>query len=915
MANAQLGFYFLPKNSESAWINFTENILHTSLTWQDETTSELLEFSCELNNEVYDGDNVIVPSVGDLLCVTNDETRQSIFEDILFGIIIAPGQESTGAWINDENRGHNRNTLTIRQKDFSYTDVNLNYKTPTLLSVILLAILDSSTVGLGGSDKNGVAISKIKLLCADVLVNSFEFRGAALDALKELLTTLKYNFRIIYYCKPDVTLTLKVFGQIEVFQNGSPPNDSAFSQGISNQDIRVGGTPNINHDPNDPKSQPYLLFGESKFNVTPDFDSIINKITVIGLVQNGDTLTRYYQRLGDKRESTFKLGYKFKDIIFAARLLTSFVDVASVPTFTPNITFSIDEFAAEKIENYDQLRADYLVCRVVHDDIEYFYRFTVSGQIVTLGILAYGEVELPEALDYNDLFEMVKAVSIYEDNRDNLEGYPLYGSIKNCQLTNTEATLRFLDDDIPRSYDEVVIYGYKLEDYKETHNYWTSIKAYGPRPHTETLDFPVTLEQLQSILIALRDQSEPAQRVTFDSLRPGKFKAGYEFKVKVTGKCDATFTAISVSSRYISPFGQKGNHLVLRSITMGTKRVSLADTLSSFKTSYELQKTVISRGNDRDAFQETFFLSFGIDNNYLNAPVALSALNVTDTSFTALWTAPEGYPTGASGYYFDSWDSEDNVDPDNPTVYIWHNKQFGEITNASFEDKVVGKTRRYRLRAFNATLTSVYSNIIDILDISNWFANSTDWTFKFNLGGSASITASQLTLATPGNSGAAWYNTRLPISRFTVNFTITTVNQGITFTVHNDSRNTTALGDPAGGLSAYETSDPTNVGITPALHVEYDSFINGGWESTNGIGINLNGSPAPTVAGNNESLTGSMKITYDGTDLKVYKNTVLILTYTINLQTHLLNPSDGKAIFGFTAGGGSVINAASYRSY
>ena len=709
----QLGIYLLPKDSTGAWLDITENVLHTSINGEDTVESDLEQFSFDVNKEIYDGDdNPVFLQVGDKVCITNNDSRLDVFYDC-YGLIINPGQASTGGYITSEDRGHNRYSVTVRKIDPSYLDVSLDYKTPTALSTIVLALLDSNTIGLGGTDINNIAIPKFKLLCPDALISSFEFKGSALSGLQELLTPIKYNFRIVNYCKPDATLTLKVISQIEIFQSGSPPNDSAFFQGITNDDIKLGGTPNLNYDPNNPVSQPYLLFGESDFNVTPDFDSVINRITVIGLVQNGTNLFRYYQKLGGARESTFKLGYKFKDILFAARLLKSEVDTASVPTYNP-ITFSIDEFAAEKIENYDQVKADYLVCRIVHDDIEYFYRFTVSGQLVTLGILAHGSTELPEALDYGDLFEMVKSVSIYEDNRENLEGYPLYGAVKNCQLTNTEATLRFLSDDVPRSFDEVVIYGYKLEDYKETHNYWDSIRAYGVKPYTEELNVPVTSEQLQKVLLALKEQTVPMKQVTFKSLRPGRFKAGYEFKVKVTGKCDEVFTATSVKWRYISKLGQKGNHLVEHDITMGTKRISLADTISELKTSYEKQNTIVSRGNEKDRFHFDLFLSFLSDNNYLNAPVALPALFVDSIGYSAMWSAPSGYPAGASGFYFDAWDSEDNIDPNNPTVYIWHNKVMGFITNARFEDLVSGKTRRYRLRAFNSLKTSGYSNIITV---------------------------------------------------------------------------------------------------------------------------------------------------------------------------------------------------------
>ncbi len=643
MAN-QLGFYYRPKLSTGKFYNITEKVLHNTLTWSDSTANELLEFTFDLNLEPLDDSNnpfTMIP--GDEIVITEDENRNSVFRN-LTGIIINPGQESIGSWDKVNSRGDNRYSITVRQKDFSKSNVTIEYKEPVTLNNLLIKILENTDGNLAGIDANGNNIAKFVLSCPNVDIASADFKGREIDALNSILTPLGYNYRLNYLVVKDSTLLIKrVVAQLNIFQKASPPITSTFALGISNQDINYGMIANPSFDPYDLDNKPYFLLGERDFKVDYDFDSIVNQLTIIGLVQDGVTLKKWERKLTGNRTSDFNLGYKYKDIIFVARFIESTVSVDTVPAFSPNITFSINQFDAEKIENYDQVKADFLVCRIVHDSVQYFYKFTISSGLITLGALAYGSTALPEALSYGDVFELVKSVTIYEDNREFLEGYGQYGVIKNVALDNSEATLKFLEDDIPRAFDTVISYGYKLEPYLETHNFYNSQKAYGIRPSTEEIDFPLTLAQLQNILTVASENSEPAIQISFTTLRPEEIVAGWEFPVNVTGRANGIFTVTGINCKYICASGEQGKHLVESQVNMGIKRDSLQDTLSGYRKSYETVKTIMSRGNEKDIFSEDLFLDFGFSGSVrLPAPTGLTLDASGATTATLSWDAVSG---------------------------------------------------------------------------------------------------------------------------------------------------------------------------------------------------------------------------------------------------------------------------------
>ncbi len=863
MAN-QLGFYYRPKLTTGKFYDITENVLHTTLNWSQSTANELLEFTFDVNVEPLDDSSdpfTLVP--GDEIIVTTDQNRDSIFRK-LAGIIIDPNQQSIGSWNNDNSRGDNRYSVTVRQKDFSKEEVVLDYKTPVTLNNLLTVILANTDDNLGGIDYFGNPIAKFVLNCPNVDIASADFKGKEIDAIKNILGPLGYSFRMNYFPVKDDTLNiLRYVSQVEIFQKSSPPVTSTFALGVTNQDINYGMVVNPSYDPYDVTNKPYLLLGESNFNVQYDFDSIINKITLIGLVQDGNTLKRWERTLGEQRQSDFSLGYKYKDIIFVSRLLNSVVSTDAVPTFSPNITFSIDEFVAEKIENYDQLKADFLVIRIVHEGEQYFYKFTVTAGIVTLGELAYSGTPLSEAVSYGDEIELVKSVTIYEDNREFLEGYGDYGVIKNCSLENSEATLKFLPDDMPRAFDTVVVYGYKLENYLETHNFYQSQKAYGVRPHTEQIDFPLVLDQLQNILTVLADNSEPFINITFTSLRPEDIQAGWEFPVNVAGKVNGIYIVTSVDSKYISPSGEQGQDLVQNQITMGLKRESLQDTIARYRRSYDLAKTSLQRGNEKDIFREELFFDFSFSGSVrLPAPTGLTASDIGESSVTLSWDEVSGtrvyhiylsddggttwLPGYGSGGLFDVF-VVDLPDPNNPAIDLTGLPLTTEITAFVTAEDLYGESALSDSEVFETggeTIPAIPTNLTT--------TSITSTSFTANWDSVVDATSYDLSI----NNGAA-------TEVFTNSFDVTSVSPGTTHTWKVRSKN--GAGDSMYTSNQSVLTIPaTPIGLTVSDKTNTNCTIS--WNSSTGASsyklyIKLSGTPisgynGKVITGVTENVTG-----------------------------------------------------------
>jgi hypothetical protein len=166
-------------------------------------------------------------------------------------------------------------------------------------------------------------------------------------------------------------------------------------------------------------------------------------------------------------------------------------------------------------------------------------------------------------------------------------------------------------------------------------------------------------------------------------------------------------------------------------------------------------------------------------------------------------------------------------------------------------------------------------------------------------------------------AGSAWFQSPVPISQFTNDFTFTGTDaqaDGITFTIQNDGP--AALGPSGGGLGYGPDAPGGPVGITNSMCIKFDLYNNEG-EGNDSTGIYTNGD-SPTVPAIDLSSTGvnfhnsdpiHAHIVYDGSTIAM----TLIDTVTNATWSHYFYgvnvPSlvgGTTAYVGFTGGTGGL---------
>jgi len=156
----------------------------------------------------------------------------------------------------------------------------------------------------------------------------------------------------------------------------------------------------------------------------------------------------------------------------------------------------------------------------------------------------------------------------------------------------------------------------------------------------------------------------------------------------------------------------------------------------------------------------------------LNAPVATPATIVVANSFTANWNVVGG----ATGYYLDVDDNSDFSSP----LTNYNNLFVGNLTSFSVTGLSTLVTYYYRVRAWNASYLSQYSNVIAATTVSmTTIWNGTTW-----VGGVPDITLSAI-IAGNYNQNANFVCNNLTIN----SSTILTINAGNYVTVNGNYTN------------------------------------------------------------------------------------------------------------------------------
>jgi len=808
--NPPLGFYYRQYGVDK-WEEITDYVDHQSLSWNDSLEPELLQFSFNINDEPRDSlGELIIPFAGDEVVVCEDQTRNTVLGDVLGGKILISKKQQTGAWECDEDRPILRYEITVRQHNFSLPNlVKIVEDTPTDLGELLERILSPTMLG-GNLPNTGIFYPAYDATFSSTSypVNQFEYEGTSLEAFLRLLDSTGHNFSYRYFCEPDDTNLLNVVFYVIVFNNsGLTPSaaDSDFLNGIRNPEIKNGVV----------IRQPDLterLWGESEFDASEDVESVLNAYRIFALLQQeGNPLTRFTQKQNDIPKDEIDLGYPYTDILWVARHIDTVVTDEALPTST---SVTIPEDAAQKIRDYDQPRADFLVCRVVSkiSDQEYFRAFTISGRTITFyaieNDLLLGTAEINPVPAVGDRWELVKGVTVLPDNREYAEGYPVYGCVYDATLDNRQtATVKFMKYNLPKSTDTVIIYGHRLEKHNRTEILPESVARYGLRLFEKELDFPITKKQLQQIMDVLEVRAEPKVTVTFTTQRPYILKPGAYIPIQVTNMANNNFYVNSVDNTYINSQGQRGTHLIAQRVECTNYRDELEDLLNRLRTAYKLKKAT----------------------------------------------------------------QEENL--------ITKQKEEISLACTCTECKIV---------------TGVQPTVVGF--------NASDWTFVLN-----SFIAGGLLEHGFANTCVSFLTNRVNVFEgFEVNFAYNALNiDGFAFVLQNEAL--TAYGDPSGALAVYDSTDVATNGIQKSVAIEFDQFKNTWDPYVSHIGFNYNGNPnsgANVTSLGQVATSGShvVKITYDGTVLRVYFDTVLALSQVVNLKS-ITGASDNYAWAGFTSGG------------
>lgn len=453
---------------------------------------------------------------------------------------------------------------------------------------------------------------------------------------------------------------------------------------------------------------PRFYKGDISFKYTSDSSNIRNYIRIVAFIlKNGDIASR--KLIKSTGDLTYIIG-KANDILYVARyILTKIVSVSS------STTFDIPAPESQMIGRYDasfiaNALGGRLVCSITkaNGDTQ-ISPFDISGTTIVLDTAFTG-------IASGDIFELINAYDILPEGQTS---YPATnkGFIIKHVKPDEDATILFTSRDAPdKQIGQVVCYYNAIEDYTPEFIFEDSILKYNLYFYTETIDYPLTKEQIDSIITEYHKFIVPLKTITLVTYRPSIPKEGWVIPVNVTNITDGIelFTISGVSYKWVHPFGDIANEPLLEiTVTLSSYINNLADILARFKRKSDVDKAKLAQ-NLTVITTIPLTLSATYVEGYistLSRPVLSAATDVTETEFTINW----GTVTGATDYYVIV---SKNADLSSP-LSDYNNIRMGGVFSTSAiisgtEVTPPGTKFYYAIQAKNSSETSEYSLIANV---------------------------------------------------------------------------------------------------------------------------------------------------------------------------------------------------------
>jgi hypothetical protein len=461
-----------------------------------------------------------------------------------------------------------------------YTDLAGNKFVPSVSNTS-----DGVLSGYTGGVINSVTIDKYVNLASNVIIDSFEISDTPLNCLVELLNSIGYFFRVVYFVEPDSVRNINLVQQYQIFsRKGIEPTDE-WRLGIDNKILRTGYIENLDYiSEYDTPNVDRFLPAEQTISSKIDISNIVN-YNILDTVIADNTDLVYQDFIVKGNQSSFDLDDIATDIVYYCRLVTS-----RIVSVTSDSVFSIEVPKAERIL-YDQskLSKDMLVCRLISGSNVYFRTFTISSNNITLDTPVPG-------LNTSFKFELANGVDIYPDDYPNLDVVQ-YG-VKKKVKARDRGSVQALPLDVPNNGDIVRIWYYRAIQEKKVEDFSSDIIKYGMFFRSEVIDKPITSDTYYRLSQIIKRNAEPSYEITFTSYRKSPCHIGYKIFVIIendSGKEIIKNTGMivtSIKNRFIS----KDN--IEQVITISNIKYKLQDIIKQLRTASKNKNPILTDGNN-----------------------------------------------------------------------------------------------------------------------------------------------------------------------------------------------------------------------------------------------------------------------------------------------------------------------------